>query len=382
MRTVAFCEINPFCRRVLGKHWPAVPIHEDIRELTADAVGPVDLICGGYPCQPFSQAGQRRGAEDDRHLWPEMHRLVDEFRPAWVLGENVAGHIGLGLDDVLSDLEASGYACRTFVVPAVAVDAKHRRDRVWVVANITSERCGETGRDSQRHPQRAAGSSAMANATFSGCGQGQTNGGRGSEGSGANEWTGLASSGGWLSEPDVCGMVDGISTRLDGGRIGAGQGLGVQGDSCSTPETELRTVWNDAAIRVASQGRGSDEQLARELADRLPGLPYALALGERENALAAASRFVRRVQETCETLRPMRNTPHETAAVWLTLSREEADRAFVAACGRTDWSTGEWLGVRRVATNVPHRVDRLRALGNAVVPQVVEVIGRAIMEAA
>ena len=94
--TVAFCEIDPFCRQVLAKHWPDVPIHEDVRSLNGDAIGPVDVVCGGYPCQPFSLAGKRAGQEDDRHLWPEMYRIMDELRPAWFIGENVAGHVSMG----------------------------------------------------------------------------------------------------------------------------------------------------------------------------------------------------------------------------------------------------------------------------------------------
>ena len=134
--TAAFCEYEKFPRQILAKHWPDVPCFPDVRELKGqDIDGPIDVICGGYPCQPFSQAGQRRGQEDDRHLWPEFSRLVDELRPTWVIGENVAGHISMGLDDVLSDLEGQGYTCRTFVIPACAVGASHRRDRVWSIAS-------------------------------------------------------------------------------------------------------------------------------------------------------------------------------------------------------------------------------------------------------
>jgi hypothetical protein len=137
--TVAFCEIDPYCRRVLAKHWPDVPIYEDVRELHADGLGRIDLVCGGYPCQPFSHAGKRRGKEDDRHLWPEMYRLVDECRPSWVIGENVAGHISMGLDDVLSDLEALDYACRTFVIPACAVDAPHESGLLATPTRISNQ---------------------------------------------------------------------------------------------------------------------------------------------------------------------------------------------------------------------------------------------------
>lgn len=136
--TVAFCEIDPFCQKVLKKHWPDVPIYNDVRTLDYD--GAVDVITGGYPCQPFSTAGRRKGQDDDRHLWPAMLRLIQKYRPTWVIGENVAGHISMGLDDVLSDLADINYGARTFIIPACAVDAKHRRDRVWIVANAGSKR--------------------------------------------------------------------------------------------------------------------------------------------------------------------------------------------------------------------------------------------------
>lgn len=132
--TVGFCEIDPFCQRVLRKHWPEVPIYGDIRELPTNEFMGVDIITGGFPCQPFSVAGNQRGAEDDRHLWPEMFRVIKEVRPTWVLSENVFGFINMELDNTLSDLESEGYSCQTFIIPALAVDAKHRRDRVWIVA--------------------------------------------------------------------------------------------------------------------------------------------------------------------------------------------------------------------------------------------------------
>ncbi len=133
--TIGFCEIEPYCQKILKKHWPDVQIYEDIRELSGETVGFVDIITGGYPCQPFSLAGQRRGEADDRHLWPEAYRLVRELKPTWAVFENVAGHISMGLDQVLSDLGGLDYTTETLVIPACAVDAKHRRDRVWIVAN-------------------------------------------------------------------------------------------------------------------------------------------------------------------------------------------------------------------------------------------------------
>jgi DNA-cytosine methyltransferase len=148
IETIAFCEIESFCQKVLRKHWPDVPIFEDVKKLNKQALTDagvigngrtIDIVAGGYPCQPFSHAGKRKGQADDRHLWPEMFRLVRELRPTWVIGENVAGHVTLGLDDVLTDLESEGYQTRAFVLPAAAVGAPHRRDRVFVVAHASSK---------------------------------------------------------------------------------------------------------------------------------------------------------------------------------------------------------------------------------------------------
>ena len=159
--TVAFCEIEDYPRRVLAKHWPEVPCYEDVKELTherleADGLGGIDIIVGGYPCQPFSTAGQRRGAEDDRHLWPEVKRLMATVRPTWGLFENVAGHISMGLDEVLSDLADEGYAAWTCIIPACAVDAPHRRDRVWIIANSKNKR-DVRGDGQQRNDDESGG---------------------------------------------------------------------------------------------------------------------------------------------------------------------------------------------------------------------------------
>lgn len=139
--TVQFCEIDPFCQKVLKKHWPEVPIHDDIRTLTADVVGqPIDLLTGGFPCQPFSVAGKQLGAADDRHLWPEMARVIDECRPRWILGENTPGIIGMELDNCLADLESIGYEAWPVVIPACGVGAWHQRQRVWIVAHADTQR--------------------------------------------------------------------------------------------------------------------------------------------------------------------------------------------------------------------------------------------------
>lgn len=133
-RTIGFCDNEPFAQAVIRKHWPEVPIHGDIKALDGTAYRGVTLLTGGFPCQPFSNAGKRRGKDDDRYLWPEMLRVIQEAKPTWVVGENVVGIIGLALDQVCSDLEAEGYEVEPIIIPACGVDAPHRRNRVWIIA--------------------------------------------------------------------------------------------------------------------------------------------------------------------------------------------------------------------------------------------------------
>ena len=133
-------EIDDFCTKVLEKHWPNVQRFRDIKEFNGKQWrGRVDIISGGFPCQPFSQAGKRKGQADDRYLWPEMLRVISEAKPSFVVGENVAGLIsmenGKTLDRILSDLENEGYTTEQFIIPACGVGAWHRRDRIWIIAN-------------------------------------------------------------------------------------------------------------------------------------------------------------------------------------------------------------------------------------------------------
>jgi len=289
--TAAFCEYEAFPRAVLAKHWPNVPCFPDVRELKgSDIDGPIDVICGGYPCQPFSAAGKRRGKADDRHLWPEFNRLVAELRPAWVIGENVAGHISMGLDDVLSDLEGQGYACRTFDIPACAVNAPHRRHRVWTVAYAESDgqHCGGR-RDERRYADQASQKHL------------------------------------WL-EPS--------GTRTDGkaGPVADAASKRSNGRGDAKPREEAI----QSEIR-ASGGYVADADDA--------GLQGRAQAGDAQSQRARGNK--------------------------------QSER-------RTDMPRAKWRlepAVGRVANGVPRRVDRLKALGNAVVPQVVEMIGHAILKA-
>ena len=254
MTTVAFCEIDPFCRRVLAKHWPKVPIYDDVRDVTAARLAAdgidVDVICGGFPCQDISIAGRGAGLAGERSgLWREYARIVGELGPRYVIVENVSALLGRGLGDVLGELAALRYAAEWHCIPAAAVGAPHRRDRVWIVA----------------YPDGGCGS--------------------------------------------------GIGAHARNGRAVSSEG---------------------AQRFVRGGGRGSH-------------MAHADRAGREER---------------------------DTATV------PDVTRFFARslAAGRSYW--GAEPGMGRVANGVPRRVERLRALGNAVVPQIPEMIGRAIMEAA
>lgn len=269
METVAFCEIEEYPRKVLAKHWPDVPCYADVRELTAeklkeDGIDDIGLICGGYPCQPFSLAGKRAGEEDDRHLWPEMYRLIKTIRPRWVIAENVAGHISMGLDTVLSDLEAENYTCWPFVIPACAVDARHRRDRIWIIANSSSIR-------------------------------------------------------GW---PDA-----GAQSR-------------AKEESAELLQKDREPLPSDFA------------EICRNVADTSGA---GLQGGER-----------------------IRANTRETSGRWEGAPLPTSECSATGGRHSDLWPTEPRVG--RVANGIPSRVDRLKGLGNAVVPQIPEIIGRAIMQ--
>jgi DNA (cytosine-5)-methyltransferase 1 len=141
------CEIEPFNRRVLHHHFPESELHDDIKEMDATHYyGRVDIISGGFPCQPYSVAGKRLGKEDERHLWPEMLRIIREVAPTYVVGENVRGLVnwseGMVFEEVCADLEVAGYDVQPFILPAASVGAPHRRDRVWFVAHSNHQRTG------------------------------------------------------------------------------------------------------------------------------------------------------------------------------------------------------------------------------------------------
>lgn len=148
--TIAQVERDPWRRRVLKKHWPAVHRIKEIQDFPDRDYEAIILISGGFPCPPYSQAGKRRGKEDPHHLWPQMARVIRELKPTWVVAENVAGAVSLVLDDAITDLEKAGYSVRPVVLPALALKAWHERQRLFIVAHLNGvgRECAGNGRQS------------------------------------------------------------------------------------------------------------------------------------------------------------------------------------------------------------------------------------------
>jgi DNA (cytosine-5)-methyltransferase 1 len=216
---IAFVEIDKFCQKVLKKNFGDIPIYGDIKKFKYD--GAIDLITGGFPCQPFSQAGKRGGKKDDRYLWPEMFRVIRETIPRWVIGENVAGIVNMELDTVLSDLEGIGYEVETFIIPACAVNAPHRRDRVWIVANrdfgrlersgSKGERANDVERDSGEASENVADSNSERLERYR-----HKRGSDKSATKSSNNIREYNSSGEWWSvEPNVGRVANGVPSRVD-----------------------------------------------------------------------------------------------------------------------------------------------------------------------
>lgn len=152
------CEINPFGQKILKYYWPKATTYENIKTTDFSVWrGKIDILTGGFPCQPYSTTGLRKGKEDERHLWPEMLRAIREIKPRWIVGENVFGIVnwngGMVFEEVQADLEAEGYKVQAYVLPAAAVNAPHRRDRVWFVAysNISTERSSRKSCETERN---------------------------------------------------------------------------------------------------------------------------------------------------------------------------------------------------------------------------------------
>jgi DNA (cytosine-5)-methyltransferase 1 len=235
--TKAFCDIEEYPRQVLQKHWPHVKQYEDIKELNyerlkADGIDSIDIITGGYPCQPFSIAGRQKGEQDPRHLWPEYFRLVKELRPTWVIGENVSGHIKLGLDTVIEDLESEDYSVRPFSISASSIGANHQRERIWILAHsrrsqwpraeLRGENENETRKENANQFERSSSTSStdVANTNDERLqrqwqSRNQFTPRFNSSRESSEEGQGTVGQGWWESEPNMGRVAHGIPKRVD-----------------------------------------------------------------------------------------------------------------------------------------------------------------------
>jgi len=308
-KTVAFCEIDPFCRKVLRKHWPDVPIFEDVTKLRGEDVGPVDVIAGGFPCQDISTAGRGEGIEGSRSgLWKEFARLIGEIRPRYVIVENVSALLGRGLDRVLGDLAALGFDAEWHCIPASAIGAPHRRDRIWMVA--FAQHSDTDGAGSHREGMHEFGTVEPAD-----------------------------------EQERVAGSVGAVlaDARRERGPTARRQRPASAGKGASARDQRSRSGGDDPRqIAVGSTGQNSSD-VANASSEGFANIQGCGTHAWRNGYGATLSRCVG--------------------------SREH-----------DQWGSEPDVG--RVAHGVPARVDRLRSLGNAVVPQVVELIGNAILESA
>ena len=156
---VFHCEYEPFAQKILKHHFPNSKLYNDVRTFDATAyAGRIDILTGGFPCQPFSSAGERKGTEDERHLWPQMLRVIREVAPKYVVGENVRGLInwsgGLVFEQVCADLEAEGYEVQPYLLPACGKNAPHRRDRIWFIAYASDSKQRQNGRTSEEKTRK------------------------------------------------------------------------------------------------------------------------------------------------------------------------------------------------------------------------------------
>ena len=315
--TVGQCEAADFPTRILERHWPCVPRWRDIRELTRESFyektgrWTVDLISGGFPCQPVSLAGKRRGKADDRFLWPEMLRVVQELRPAWVLGENVAGIISMALDDCITDLENQGYSVWTLLFPACAVEAPHRRDRVAILAYSDHIGC-------------------------------------------RSQWT-------------ECQIQEGESSSFDsGGALANSNGTGLQGkQQPEALQTRERTSESQGPISECREALAYTDNGSR-IVRRDRELQSVERIGDSRNDFSGG---------TAEYGGGKRRTTQSGVGRGVNGLSRWLDRV------RAGWSDGSWeAGIPRIATGVPNKTQRLKALGNAVVPAQFYPIFKAIME--
>ena len=329
---VLFCEIDEYCQKVLKKHWPNVPICNDVKELADDtnafiprSNGRKRILTAGYPCQPFSVAGQKRGTEDPRHIWPWILRIIQQERFDVCVFENVAGHISLGLDEVLHDLQGSQYQTRVYILPAEACGAPHKRERLWIIARN------------------------LGNANDNGSSTTEIRGSNGEDAEGSQK--------GEIKTK----QFEGTSGRENHDDVGNAQGIGrgkvgninqKEGVGKSTASQSSCPGADVADTRRKSTGSQEKSEWASSDPTGRSSLSHA------------------RSKETNGDVADQQPTKGKQAA---------QQRLGRVADGLSAW-LDEPLDIPRVASGQKDRTHRLKALGNAIVPQIAQRIGIAIRE--
>jgi len=377
--TVAFCEIDKFCTLLLQKHWKGVKIYNDVKEITkerlkADGVQLPDIITGGFPCQPFSVAGKQRGADDNRHLWPQMFRIIRELTPRWIVGENVRGIVniqdGVVFEAVCTDLEGEGYEVRPFNIPAAGVGAPHRRERIWIIANRKESMVNpDDVRLEQHNTTKEKASWWRTSTTFEPTGS-MENSRRtlrpGTELREKNEDeierkdAHQHQRSGSPSESDVANTDESRSRerKISGNIDNEGRRAGETRRESLQPE--------DGETRADNLGSGNED-----VADTgFQGL---------EGSINEKLSTTKRSQDVANTESSPRND-HEAVAGDGESETQEVSGDGSRVRGESSWWDFE-PDVGRVAHGVPGRVYRLKALGNSIIPQIAQEIGNAIIKA-
>jgi DNA (cytosine-5)-methyltransferase 1 len=407
-------EINRECHKELNRYWPEAPKFYDVRNFEQYDLQPVDLVAGGFPCQPHSVAGERRGEDDERNLWPDFFRVVQALRPRWVLAENVPGIRTTIADRVLADLEAEGYACWPFVVGAWAVGAPHRRDRVWFVAYDRRPRQYQSKRilgEEWRRPENGGNRTADALRSQRWPETRAADERHGAD-EGRQEASGFEFRGEQLADsrcrrPQVAdnpGSMAGVIGWLSSER----RSQATQSEGCGDldnadgrlPETQSRQIekahrWIGDTGESRAFGVGMADTESARLEDYRNKFGDGAAFARSAN-LSDCSWPARHREHQHEWEEARTNLPYDLLGIWdrvrahypqtlrTTEEKREAEKAFglpVGAMGRAvDGLSGKLLR-RYIGQLKRNRIHALGGLGNAVVPDVVEAIGRAIIKA-
>jgi len=424
-KTVAFCEMDKYCKLVLQKHWKGVKIYNDVKEITkarfeTDGIEFPEVITGGFPCQPFSVAGKQKGTSDDRYLWPEMFRIIKEFKPRWVIGENVRGIVniqdGVVFETVCTDLESEGYEVQAFNIPAAGVGAPHRRERIWIVAhsNDTRNRTPkyETNENGQKISERRQEQSQLKSSGHSeNVGYSKHDGSstskieRGDNEINArtqkrsNSSSEFKRTSGSRNNEDVANsrrtLRQGTELREknedETRKENANQHQRSSGSSESNVANTNSRLSDRENEEVQSRGQTSDTSgegstdVANTERKRLEGLSeQSSTIGKQDERLLSrneSSGDQTKRTDVANTESKSSNSEHNGKE-----SRETSEQEQIESRRSGSWSLREanWIiepDVGRVAHGVPGRVHRLKALGNSIVPKIAEEIGKAIVEA-